>query len=223
MQKKFSLIELLVVVAIIGILVSLLAPTLKSSREKSRAAVCKSNLHQLGMAAGLYADDNEGLYTISFNGGWYVYPLTAMGYVSSINEKSFTCPSLPLANWNVTNNALNVYGVAQDKAPVRSGYYEVNSGGPKNKWLDSNEVKVSSEHFFYADSARANGGSLVQSYNFLWNRSMSQASSARIHTRHNEAGNVWFLDGHVAPLRIGSLSQLRFKSGWLEAGTLIDY
>ncbi|MDD7985107.1 prepilin-type N-terminal cleavage/methylation domain-containing protein [Lentisphaera marina] len=223
MQKKFSLIELLVVVAIIGILASLLAPTLKSSREKSRAAVCKSNLHQLGMAAVMYAEDNNGVYTIQLNGGWYVYPLRSMGYVSSINEQSFTCPSLPLANWNEIDNALNVYGVVQDKAPLRSGHYNTDDGGLKNKWLNSNEVEVSSEHFFYADSARASGGDLVQSHNFEWNRSRNQGSDSRIHTRHDEAGNVWFLDGHVAPLRIGSLSQLRFRSGWLEAGTLIDY
>ncbi|EDM26975.1 hypothetical protein LNTAR_07019 [Lentisphaera araneosa HTCC2155] len=175
------------------------------------------------MLAGMYAEDNEGVYIIQLNGLWYVHPLKAFGYVSNITEESFTCPSLPLANWNMTHNILNVYGIAQDKAPLRSGYYEVNNGGPKNKWINSNEVEVSSEHFFYVDSARIQGGELRQSYNFEWNRSINQGSDARIHTRHDEAGNVWFLDGHVAPHRIGSLSQMRFRSGWMEAGTLIDY
>ena len=225
MKKKFSLIELLVVIAIIGILVSLLAPTLSNSREKSRAAVCKSNLNQLGMIATMYADDNDGLYVIQRNGAWYVDPLRSFGYISNLNEQGFTCPSLPFTNWNETDNKLNVYGVVQDKVPYRSGHNATENeiGTNKNKWLESKEVENTSEHFFYADSARTKDGELVQSHNFEWNRSISQGSDARIHTRHDEAGNVWFLDGHVAPQRIGSLSQLGFQSGWMEAGAYIDY
>ena len=47
MNKKFSLIEILVVVAVIGILVSLLAPSLANARDKGRSAVCQSNLKQI--------------------------------------------------------------------------------------------------------------------------------------------------------------------------------
>ena len=48
-MKKFTLIELLVVVGIIGILVSLLLPSLSKAREKGKAAVCMSNLRQVGL------------------------------------------------------------------------------------------------------------------------------------------------------------------------------
>lgn len=58
MKRKFTLIELLVVMAIIGILASLLLPSLKSSRERSRRAVCKSNLRQVYTAAFMYHDDS---------------------------------------------------------------------------------------------------------------------------------------------------------------------
>ena len=44
-----------------------------------------------------------------------------------------------------------------------------------------------------------------------------------VHTRHDEAANLWFADGHVAPHRIGSLKQFGFNSGWTESGTQINY
>lgn len=56
----FSLIELLVVVAVIGLLAALLLPALARSREMARQARCTGNLRQLGLAAQLYWDDHEG-------------------------------------------------------------------------------------------------------------------------------------------------------------------
>ncbi len=58
MRNKFSLIELLVVVAIIGILVSILLPSLSTAREKTKRAVCLSQQKQLYLGAALYGDDN---------------------------------------------------------------------------------------------------------------------------------------------------------------------
>lgn len=57
--KKFILIELLVVLAIIGILISMLLPSLSKAREKSRSAVCKSNQKQLGLTIELHKTDNN--------------------------------------------------------------------------------------------------------------------------------------------------------------------
>ena len=57
--KKLSLIEIMVVLAIITILISLLFPALGRARAEARAAMCVSNLKQAGTAIFLYAEDNE--------------------------------------------------------------------------------------------------------------------------------------------------------------------
>ena len=59
-MKKFTLIEFMVVISIIGILFSLLMPALSNAREKARRTVCLSNLKQIGTAIALYSNDNEG-------------------------------------------------------------------------------------------------------------------------------------------------------------------
>ena len=59
-NNKFTLIELLVVVTIIGILVTILMPSLSKAREQAKRAVCKSNMSQLYKASMVYANkDND--------------------------------------------------------------------------------------------------------------------------------------------------------------------
>ena len=55
--EGFTLLELLVVVAIIGILAALLVPALSSSKGKARDIECASNLRQLAVAGTLYSQD----------------------------------------------------------------------------------------------------------------------------------------------------------------------
>jgi prepilin-type N-terminal cleavage/methylation domain-containing protein len=57
--RAFTLIELLIVIAIIGILAALLLPTLARSRELSKRARCAGNLRQIGLAFMLYGSDQE--------------------------------------------------------------------------------------------------------------------------------------------------------------------
>ena len=57
--QNFTLLELLVVVAIVGILASLLLPSLGKARKKAQAAVCKSQLKQIFAGFIMYIDDND--------------------------------------------------------------------------------------------------------------------------------------------------------------------
>ncbi|HUW19266.1 MAG TPA: type II secretion system protein [Sedimentisphaerales bacterium] len=59
-QKGFTLIELLVVIAIIALLMSILVPALSRVKQQAKAAVCRSNLHQWGIAWHMFLDDREG-------------------------------------------------------------------------------------------------------------------------------------------------------------------
>lgn len=59
-NPRFTLVELLVVVTIIGILSSLLLPAIQRARAKARGITCTGNLKQFGLMHMSYASDNDG-------------------------------------------------------------------------------------------------------------------------------------------------------------------
>ena len=112
-QKAFTLIELLAVVAIIGILASMILPSLSSAREKGKMTVCKNNLKQIGYTASLFSEINDHKYaestgdwlsTLSNSGG---KPVMLGEYAEILKSTEvFYCPSMPdrnISSGNPTN------------------------------------------------------------------------------------------------------------------------
>jgi len=70
-RRGFTLIEVLVVVAIIALLISILIPSLNRSREQARRMTCAANEHQIMLAALMYSErDSSSIYIwLEGNGG----------------------------------------------------------------------------------------------------------------------------------------------------------
>ncbi|MDD7985022.1 prepilin-type N-terminal cleavage/methylation domain-containing protein [Lentisphaera marina] len=231
MNKKFTLIEILVVVTVIGILVSLLAPSLASARDKSRAALCKSNLRQIGNAQYFYADDNEGNLTLNAGGDWWPEAMYNHEYLP-INEDVMTCPSFPypgdwLNDWNHNKYQMTYGGSMDRKWDPREGVTFIQDDGIKGIYIKPSEVNSSSDFYLFADSVKVdnNGssptnGQLVQRFTFYWD-DRDGANCKGIHIRHNNKGNVWFVDGHVEAAGVGRLTELDHDAVTLEDGVTV--
>jgi prepilin-type processing-associated H-X9-DG protein len=86
-RTGFTLVELVVIVAMVGLWATMLAPTLARTKPNSAAFQCQNNLRQLAVAWKIYADDNNGslVYNTTYNssppvprdaswaGGWLDY------------------------------------------------------------------------------------------------------------------------------------------------------
>lgn len=59
-RPGFTLLDVLVAIAVITILIGILTPTLSQVQETSRRVVCSSNLRQFGLGLQMYADDFRG-------------------------------------------------------------------------------------------------------------------------------------------------------------------
>ena len=72
-SRGFTLIELMIVIAIIGLLLTILLPVFSAAREKARQTNCASNLRQIGMALAMYSSDYDEMMTAAVYNG--VFPM----------------------------------------------------------------------------------------------------------------------------------------------------
>ena len=117
--RGFTLVELLVVVAIISLLLALLLPALDKAREEARRVVCQSNLRQYGVAFQSYAAEYRG-YLPQENGGYRWYRDLGRDYMELEDPGSDTmrCPSSE-TTWTYGSNFSDdpPNGPASDRAP----------------------------------------------------------------------------------------------------------
>ncbi len=87
-NRGFTLVEILVVVAVIGMLIAILLPTLSLARESTRRAVCATRLNQIGTAIMAYRAQHPRSYgLIEYN---------AAGAITDVNDNMISlAPSVP--------------------------------------------------------------------------------------------------------------------------------
>ena len=101
-QTAFTLVELLVVVAIIAILAAILFPVFARARENARRASCLSNLKQIGLGFLQYNQDyDENCPLISFPSPALSWTTSTQPYLKSV--QIFRCPSDSAARWDAAN------------------------------------------------------------------------------------------------------------------------
>ncbi|MAE64442.1 MAG: hypothetical protein CMJ18_09245 [Phycisphaeraceae bacterium] len=93
-RTGFTLIELLVVISIIALLIALLLPAIKRSRESAKNVMCQNRMRQLGIAVNFYTEEHQDRYPL-YTTGWPQLWWVPMAGAESTRDMYVTlqCPS----------------------------------------------------------------------------------------------------------------------------------
>jgi prepilin-type N-terminal cleavage/methylation domain-containing protein/prepilin-type processing-associated H-X9-DG protein len=201
-RRAFTLIELLVVIAIIAILAAILFPVFAKAREAARKTTCVSNLRQLGQAAQMYVQDNDGCY---FQHDWQsqhywfgkvaaagVDRTQALLYPYTRNFDIQRCPSF---------TGLLKYGGATAGYGYNYAYLTENWSAPG---LSEAAIERPASCIVFGDAAIyewwTNPPAVRESFGLFPPSSTITYNSPTSQFRHNGQTNVVFADGHVKSL-----------------------
>lgn len=204
-RRGFSLIELLVAIALIAVLVAIFLPVFATVREKARQASCESNLRQTGLALTQYVQDNDEIMPVrdivlpsGFELSWRAMVLP---YAKSAGV--FQCPSDPSRNLIDFDNdgAHPSYEVAR---------YDNGKGGA---FRDSKVVSLSTIQLPATTLEAVESTARWTEYNITdsnsvryemeppgWTNNTANLSGC-LFTGHTGYGNFLFCDGHVKAMK----------------------
>jgi len=204
-RRGFTLIEMLIVIAIIALLSALIFPALGRAREGARTKVCLSNMKQLGLGFQQYVQDNGRRYpgagayqSWNNNGSWVTgvdnSPLANLttfvptaatadvkrGAIFSYVKSAavYVCPS---------NSDAKTKGVSYSMNCAVAFMSDVRVTEPTDVVILVDEDK-NNDGFFYAVDAN----------------SPTNRSTDSLTTLHNGGGNLLFADGHAKFYRMNA-------------------
>ena len=195
MKRKsygFTMIELMVVIAIIAILACILLPALQKAKSTAKRIICVNNLRQINLGFLDYAENYNGYFVPSMGAGspfgmtgvnanWpcYIYINSNMTF-SALKNSIFMCPEQNVFDnrWDNISYGTIYYGVTQC-FPSGLPYYSVKY----------QKVSKSSQTVLCADSNDGTGMGHTQI--------MPGSGYGNFLGRHMKTDNVLFIDGHV--------------------------
>ena len=216
-QNFFSLIELLVTIAVIAILAGLLLPALNSARQKAHTISCASNLKQFGTAMALYADSHDGwaVSNPSDTDNW-IYNSEFRRNLGEADDgtrffrNAILCPS----SVAVPNNQPQYYVQGNRKAPFKS--YAMNryhTSWSSNSFYHNNTYRVSeivepSRAYMFCDAGIQFMALLTNPFDesgyFSLDEQSFKSAPAR---RHMQGYNVLHWGGNVSYKRASDVTE----------------
>ena len=200
-RNAFTLLELLIVVALIALLVTLLFPAYGRARGAARRVICGSQLRQIGQALTIYSESTEGEFYPPMYGIFDTPDYHWMGKLLpfGMKERMFFCPADPNLNsassiFNPANNISHSYVLnAFDELLLPAGAsVSLRQIEHPSSVILASEKKSSETDFYLSFSAGE------------FNRVLAQ-------DRHGGGGNFLFADGHLEHLADGkSLAPVNF-------------
>ncbi len=180
-RAGFTLVEVLVCIAIIGLLVAILLPALSHGREVANKQLCAANHKAFGFAFIAFGAERKGVVCRSASMG------LLKPYIDETKYHYKGCPSWGLKEYDVTSG---YYGRSIGINVIIAG---VGTWG--TRLLRGDHIKKTHETFLLADSA----GPMVGDMNLTTTEAYTVLNG-----RHKQDGlNFYYFDGHVQMLRPG--------------------